>query len=214
MQWHRSHGIVCMAGPGIRHDELIYGARLLDIVPTVLALFGLPAGDDMQGRVLTEALAAPVPLERIPSWESLPGESGMHPPEERGDVWDSTAAMEQLAALGYREPPAPEAKDRLRQVRVHQAFNLARVYLGQKRAAEAMPLLEEVAGEQPVKVTYQFYLAQAYYETGRLEDCRRIARAVLDRGATVRRRWCSKAICFDRKPAITGQMLAILQRYV
>ena len=182
MEWHRSHGIVCVAGPGIRRDELVYGATLLDIAPTVLALFGLPAGQDMQGRVLAEALERPEFPERIPSWEDVAGESGMHAAETSADAWDSSALMEQMVALGYLEAPAPEVKDRLRQVRAHQAFSLARVYLGQGNAAAALPLMEEVANEFPAEITYQVYLAQCCYATGRMDECRRIVRGVLDRG--------------------------------
>ncbi|MBT3208237.1 MAG: hypothetical protein HN704_00165 [Bacteroidetes bacterium] len=49
---HRQHGIFCMAGPNIKKDEIIYGANLLDITPTLLTLFGLPTGKDMDGTPL------------------------------------------------------------------------------------------------------------------------------------------------------------------
>ena len=52
---HRPFGIFAMKGPGIKQDELIFGANLLDVAPTVLSLFGLPVGADMDGRVLAEA---------------------------------------------------------------------------------------------------------------------------------------------------------------
>jgi hypothetical protein len=182
MEWHRSHGIVCVAGPGVRRDELFYGATLLDVAPTILALFGLPAAQDMQGRVLAEAFERPTPLDRIPSWEDVPGASGMHTPESSLSAWDSAAVMEQMVALGYLEPLAPEAKEQRRMVRVHQAFSLARVHLGRGNPAAALPLMEEAAREYPEEITYQVYLAQCYYETGRMNDCRRVVRAVLDRG--------------------------------
>ncbi|HLH16322.1 MAG TPA: alkaline phosphatase family protein [Bryobacteraceae bacterium] len=182
MQWHRMHGMLCMAGPGIRHDELVYGATLLDIAPTVLMLFGLPAGADMQGRVLAEAFDGEVPLDRIASWEDEPGDAGMHPPDARGDVWDSAAMMKQLVALGYLEAPAEGAEEQLKQVRTHQAFSLARVYLARKRPADALPLMEEAVAAYPDEATYRIYLAQCYYETGRMEDCRRVVEGVLERG--------------------------------
>jgi predicted Zn-dependent protease len=136
----------------------------------------------MQGRVLAEVLERPAVPDRIDSWENTAGESGMHPPETSPDAWDSAALMEQMVALGYLEAPAPEMKDRLRQVRAHQAFSLARVYLGQGNAAAALPLMEEVTREFPEEITYQVYLAQCCYETGHMNDCRRIVRGVLDRG--------------------------------
>ena len=52
---HRPLGIFAMAGPGIRQDERINGVSLLDVAPTVLSLFGLPAGLDMPGRLLLDA---------------------------------------------------------------------------------------------------------------------------------------------------------------
>src|SRR6266498_1010134 len=64
---HRPFGVVCMKGPGIKKDERIYGATLLDVAPTVLTMFGLPVGEDMDGRVLVQAFETPPQIEKIPS---------------------------------------------------------------------------------------------------------------------------------------------------
>ena len=74
-------GVLVMHGPGIRQDERIYGAGLLDIAPTILHLFGLPVGRDMDGKVLLTAMESPAPIERIESWEDVQGDSGMDPPD-------------------------------------------------------------------------------------------------------------------------------------
>jgi predicted Zn-dependent protease len=42
--------------------------------------------------------------------------------------------------------------------------------------------MEEVTREYPEEISYQLYLGQCYYETGRMDDCRRVVRAVLDKG--------------------------------
>ena len=76
---HRRFGIICMKGEYIQQDERIYGATLLDVTPTILTLFGLPVGEDMDGRVLVQAFEEPPQITRIPSWEMEPGECGMHP---------------------------------------------------------------------------------------------------------------------------------------
>ena len=76
--WHRQYGIFIMAGPCVRQDERIYGGSLIDIAPTVLTLFDLPIGEDMDGRPLLEAFEETPEVKRIPSWEEIPGESGMH----------------------------------------------------------------------------------------------------------------------------------------
>ena len=52
MRAHGGRGVFVAAGPGLRRDELIHGAGPLDITPTVLALFGVPVGADMDGRPL------------------------------------------------------------------------------------------------------------------------------------------------------------------
>lgn len=52
---HRMDGVVMLAGPGIRHNQVLEGATLTDLTPTILAAMGVPIPDDMDGRVLTEA---------------------------------------------------------------------------------------------------------------------------------------------------------------
>ena len=54
-EWHRNFGVFVLAGPGIKRDAILHGATLLDICPTVLTLFGLPVGSDMEGKVLVNA---------------------------------------------------------------------------------------------------------------------------------------------------------------
>ena len=65
---HRPFGIFGMKGAHIRQDERIYGATLLDVTPTILTLFGLPVGEDMDGRVLVQAFEEKPEITRIPSW--------------------------------------------------------------------------------------------------------------------------------------------------
>jgi Flp pilus assembly protein TadD len=52
--------MLCLRAPSVPADELIYGARLVDVAPTVLHLLGLPV-EDLDGRALTVA-ANPAPL--------------------------------------------------------------------------------------------------------------------------------------------------------
>ncbi len=67
---HRSAGWFVLHGPAVRVDELIFGSRLYDIVPTVLTLFGLPVGRDMPGRVWQEAFLDPLTTTFLPTWET------------------------------------------------------------------------------------------------------------------------------------------------
>ena len=110
VDWHRPFGIFAAAGPGIRAQAPLHGGSILDITPTVLALLGLPAGRDMPGRVLAEALDGFPSQERIASWEEVPGDSGMHPADLRIDPAEASAALDQLVALGYIAAPGEDAQ--------------------------------------------------------------------------------------------------------
>ena len=71
--WHRNQGVLLAKGPGIKPDSQVYGSRLLDVAPTILHAFGLPVGDDMEGRVLAELFQENTPVETIPTWEDPDG---------------------------------------------------------------------------------------------------------------------------------------------
>ncbi len=58
--FHAPEGLLYLYGHSVRRAALD-GATVLDVAPTVLTLLGLPAANDMPGRVLAEALALPAP---------------------------------------------------------------------------------------------------------------------------------------------------------
>ena len=74
-----------MCGPGIKKDQLIHGANLLDIAPTILTLFGLPLGEDMDGKPLLDAFATPPAVQSIASWDDVAGDDGQHSKERHLD---------------------------------------------------------------------------------------------------------------------------------
>ena len=76
---HSDFGIFVASGPGIKKDELLYGASVIDITPTLLALYGLPAGEDMDGKVLSGVFPEKATAVTIPTWDEIPGEDGRHP---------------------------------------------------------------------------------------------------------------------------------------
>ena len=51
---HRMDGIVIFYGPDIRRGGRIKDAKIYDLAPTILHIFGLPIPEDMDGRVLKE----------------------------------------------------------------------------------------------------------------------------------------------------------------
>jgi tetratricopeptide (TPR) repeat protein len=68
--WRSPYGIFAASGPSLARDALLYGASVLDLAPTILTCFGLPIGEDMEGRVLTEAFRATPDITRVDSWDS------------------------------------------------------------------------------------------------------------------------------------------------
>jgi predicted AlkP superfamily phosphohydrolase/phosphomutase/tetratricopeptide (TPR) repeat protein len=169
---HRPFGIIVMKGPHIKQDERLYGATLLDVVPTVLTLFGLPIGEDMDGRVLIQAFEEAPTVERIPSWERVPGECGMHPASMRMDPAAAQAVLQQFVALGYIQPPDENQQKAVQTAVREQTYNLARVYLDSRRPKEALPLLEQLVKEQPDEIRFLQQLAECYLQLGRRAEAK------------------------------------------
>src|SRR5579875_3585866 len=91
---HRRDGLVVLAGAGVRAAGELPAAEITDVLPTLLALAGLPVPADLDGRPLAAALA------RRPRVGAPAGIPASAPPTPL----DRTAEREiaaRLAALGY-----------------------------------------------------------------------------------------------------------------
>lgn len=174
---HSQYGVFCMSGPGVKKDERVYGATLLDIAPTILSVFGLPAGKDMPGRVLTSAFDTPQVPDRIESWENVNGNSGQHPETMREDPWAASEALAQLVELGYLEAPGEDEAKHAERVTRESQYYLARVFLTTDRLSSALPILEKIVEEAPDVVRYALRLIQCYNRLGKFAE----ARIALDR---------------------------------
>jgi predicted AlkP superfamily phosphohydrolase/phosphomutase/predicted Zn-dependent protease len=176
---HRPFGIFCMKGPHVQQDERIYGATLLDVTPTILTLFGLPVGADMDGRVLVQAFEEPPQIARIPSWEQELGECGMHPSDLRMDPAAAQAVLQQFVALGYIQPPSEDQSKAVASAVREANYNLARDYLDCGRPDDALPLLEDLAKNDPKQTRFQMHLAQCYLALSRRAEAKQILEALI-----------------------------------
>jgi hypothetical protein len=111
-------GVLVAAGPGIRRagvrveparatvEDIVPVGSVFDVAPTLLALLGVPVGEDMRGRVLTRLIDPRLPagrgeVETVPShdtteWLASRARAG------RGAARDAER-IEQLRELGYIE---------------------------------------------------------------------------------------------------------------
>ncbi|MGA7752005.1 MAG: alkaline phosphatase family protein [Candidatus Sulfotelmatobacter sp.] len=176
---HRPFGIFCMKGQHVRKDERIYGATLLDVTPTVLTLFGLPVGEDMDGRVLVQAFEETPEIERIPSWENEAGECGMHSSDMRMDPVAAQAVLEQFVALGYIQPQTESQEKAVASAVRECKYNLSRDYMDCRRYQDAQPLLEDLCREKPEEMRFKLQLAQCYVSLGRNPESRALLEEVL-----------------------------------
>jgi len=93
------NGILVISGPNIRQNVTVDG-KITDLVPTMLYLFGLPIGKDMEGTIIRDAIEESTLnghiAEYIDSWEKEHKAVKMH------EVSDAEAKFkERLKALGY-----------------------------------------------------------------------------------------------------------------
>jgi predicted AlkP superfamily phosphohydrolase/phosphomutase/tetratricopeptide (TPR) repeat protein len=178
--WHRQYGVFVMAGPGVRHDERIYGASLIDIAPTVLTLFNLPIGQDMDGRPLLEAFEEIPNVKTIPSWEEVEGEAGMHTGAQQLDPAQANELMQQFAALGYIEDPGADKEKAAESADIEAKYNVARTLLWKGQPEAARTLLEEIVRRKPWEDRFLHQLASCYFQGGYLSQTERLLCAIAD----------------------------------
>jgi len=194
--WHRPHGIFAARGPGLRSDELVFGAGLLDIAPTILRHFGLPTGRDMDGRVLEEAVVERRPPEQIETWEA-PG--GIQRERLPADDFSNRALLEHFVALGYlAEIPGGDAEAAAGTQREND-WCLARAYMDAGRAGDALPLLESCVAGQPERTDFVQMLAMCQLQLGFLDEAEASAKRALETfGAPDRAQYLLASIALQR----------------
>jgi Flp pilus assembly protein TadD len=88
-QWKAPYGIFAARGQGFARDGLVHGATVMDVAPTVLTWFGLPIGEDMEGRVLVEGFNPQPEISRVTSWETNEPSNSK---ENSGDLFSENSA--------------------------------------------------------------------------------------------------------------------------
>ena len=169
---HRHYGILALRGPGIKNDGRIYGATVLDICPTLLTLFGLPVGRDMDGKPLVTVFSGPPKIETVPSWDAVNGADGSHPPGTRLDAGEAREALKQLEALGYLQPLPDDAEKAVAETTRELHYNLACAHTDAGQHAAAADIFAELWRERPDEHRYGAKLISSQLALGRSADAR------------------------------------------
>lgn len=99
--WRRPEGVMIVRGPGIRKNERLQPAHVYDVFPTLCYLLALPISDEVEGKVVWNALQDDfVRLNPPTTIESYGNRSDAGLPSMTDLDRDH---MERLRALGYIE---------------------------------------------------------------------------------------------------------------
>ncbi len=137
---HRQFGIFVAAGPNIKKNEKVFGLGLIDVAPTILSMFDLPIGEDMDGKVALDIFKEIPAIKYIDSWENVQGDFAQHKVEDSTGLNDSET-MQQLIDLGYIERPDDNIEITVLKTSCDWKHNLARVLLGKKDILGAKEIL-------------------------------------------------------------------------
>jgi tetratricopeptide (TPR) repeat protein len=168
--WHRAQGIVAAAGEGFRSGGgEIFGARLPDVTPTILAWFGLPRAHDMEGRVLRDALATENFPADVPTHEK-PGAAAAESVPFQLDDSERKAMLEHFVALGYIDAVPDDAGAAAVQTQRENDWQLACALVHSGRHEEALPLLEAVHDAVPQRPDFAQRLAHCQLQLGLADE--------------------------------------------
>ncbi len=156
---YTDHGILCVKGPGIRRDELVRGANILDVAPTILTLLGLPISGEMDGKIIADAFIEIPHLERASRITSSAQGFGLAGQFVQLEVEQQSIA-EQSAAEDLR-------------------FNLVSVFMSTGRPETALPVIEKLFEAAPEDLRYQRAFAQCLLATGKLDRAERLLQNLL-----------------------------------
>lgn len=135
---HRKYGIFLAHGPEFKNQERVYGRTLLDLCPSILHFFGLPIGEDMEGKLIGEMWKDKEEASFILSWELTASKPNFL---EDDDDSSNEELLNQLSELGYLKLQESDKKEYLN---YELNFNLCQAYLDGNKLSKAIELSAEL----------------------------------------------------------------------
>lgn len=157
--WKSPYGMFVACGEEFAGDSLLHGASILDVAPTILTYFGLPIGNDMEGRVLVESFASPPTITRIESWDA--------------QVGLSTRQFDADSELKSDNPRASA-------LRRESDWNFVQSCLEAARYETVLPVLERLFREFPERIEVGQTLFQCQLALNRLPEATDTLEVVLE----------------------------------
>ena len=163
----RDQGVLIAAGPGIRADAVLHGARAADVCPTVLALFGLAAPSD--GAVIRSLFAAgPPALAPVPPITD--------PDRPAAEAADPAA---HLLALGYRDRLTAAQVQALAGAEMAALRNRGDALIARRNWPAAVDALEALLGRAPGDYLATLKLGRVLLNCGETARARTLAEAAI-----------------------------------
>ena len=97
--WHDLYGILTLSGSVFKKGE-VKNTEIIDIVPTLLYVMGIPVPKSMDGKVLEDCIDGKFTKENPINYEEAGGEKGKVMPVEMSDE-EREKIKQRLEALGY-----------------------------------------------------------------------------------------------------------------
>ena len=168
---HRQFGMFVATGPNIKKNQKVFGLGLIDIAPTILHHFGLPVGEDMDGKVAMDIFKEAKTVNFIKSWEHVKGDFGELQTNNASNLLSDEETMQQLIELGYVEKADVKTENAVKKTRCDLKHNLARVYLGKKKYKESRAILLELILEENIDLSpYYMDLITIGIEMGNFDE--------------------------------------------
>jgi predicted AlkP superfamily phosphohydrolase/phosphomutase/Tfp pilus assembly protein PilF len=185
--WHRHHGLIAAKGKGIEPDTLTHAARVEDVAPSILYMFGLEAAW-MDGRAL-EALAKKTVTVDVPC------------PPSQGTIENSPLVKGDLT---------PSQRQIVEQTTAAWLGNTAEAYLAHQDFANAASAYERIIEVLPDNWVAKARLASCRFHLGDLESCRALAEELI--GSEPDRPWGyllgAAGLGFDARTGQASEYLA------
>jgi tetratricopeptide (TPR) repeat protein len=183
-------GMVAICGPSVRRLAVSTPRSILDVAPTICAMFGVPYGNDLGGRPWLDLFDVDLKPQTVDARELAaaaepsdgPRES-VTPGNDSANDNDHNRGVEHLVELGYVDPHDVATRDMAEQCRRTTDLNRAISMLDAGLLAPAIARLEQLTQEHPDWHQSRAILADAYFRANQRQSARREIDWLMCRGS-------------------------------